>query len=158
MVKEKSIKDVKKFCKRYYNVGENNGNWNGGRSYTSTGYQRILMPTHHASDYNGYVLEHRFVYEQHHNCCILPWIECHHIDEHPENNRIENLQLLTKSDHAKVHRGIPINRECTKCGSANTSMHKARNGKYYPQWYKDPNNIIVCSKCFEKYYRKKRLR
>jgi hypothetical protein len=44
-------------------------------------------------------LDHRIVYEEYYQCCLLPWIEIHHINGKRDDNRIENLQPLTKKQH-----------------------------------------------------------
>lgn len=45
---------------------------------------------------------HRYVWEFH-NGKIPRGCEVHHIDGDKANNAIENLQLMTRSDHAKLH-------------------------------------------------------
>lgn len=81
---------------------ENSHVFKAGRK-KSHGYWFILKPGHHHVDRNGYVLEHRLIYEQYYNCCVPSWVDCHHINENTEDNRIENLQLMTRSEHSSYH-------------------------------------------------------
>ena len=46
---------------------------------------------------------HRIIYEKHHNCCLLPYIEIHHIDGNSKNNVIENLKPVTAIEHYEIH-------------------------------------------------------
>ena len=46
---------------------------------------------------------HRKIYEEFHNCCLLPYIEIHHIDGNHQNNNIENLMAVTSQEHYNIH-------------------------------------------------------
>ena len=46
---------------------------------------------------------HRLVYEDHHNCTLLPDTDIHHIDGDKLNNDIDNLQAISHSDHSREH-------------------------------------------------------
>jgi hypothetical protein len=59
---------------------EKSPGWKGGKYVECAGYVRIMIPTHHRADRDGYVLEHIVVYEDHHRCCILPCGAVHHIN------------------------------------------------------------------------------
>ena len=52
-----------------------------------------------------YILESRYIYERAHKIKILNNQHIHHIDHNPSNNKIENLQLLSDSEHIKLHKG-----------------------------------------------------
>lgn len=47
---------------------------------------------------------YRKIYEQHHQCCLLPYIEIHHIDGNHKNNNIENLIPVTAQEHYEIHK------------------------------------------------------
>jgi len=47
---------------------------------------------------------HRIIYEQHYNCCLLPFIEIHHVDGNSKNNNIENLMPVTTIEHYHIHK------------------------------------------------------
>lgn len=48
---------------------------------------------------NGYVYLHRLVYEQYHDCILLPYADIHHKDNNRLNNNIENLIPCYRSQH-----------------------------------------------------------
>ena len=77
--------------------------WNGGLSVSSKGYRLVKMPDHHRADSKGYVLEHILVFESESgirlpdNCCV------HHLNGIKDDNRIENLCMMTHSAHTVFH-------------------------------------------------------
>lgn len=46
---------------------------------------------------------HTFIWETHNNKIVPKNHVIHHVDFNPLNNSIENLELLTKSEHQKIH-------------------------------------------------------
>ncbi len=50
------------------------------------------------------ILVHRYLYEQHHQCCILPGIHCHHKDGDKLNNHLDNLELIHGDEHTFMHK------------------------------------------------------
>jgi hypothetical protein len=77
--------------------------WNGGTTKSTKGYKLIRLPDHHRADSKGYVLEHILVFEEAmgvkvpEGCCI------HHINGIKDDNRIENLCMMTNSAHTAFH-------------------------------------------------------
>jgi hypothetical protein len=47
---------------------------------------------------------HRVIYEDYYKCTILPNGVIHHKDENRENNDIENLVLMDKIEHLRLHK------------------------------------------------------
>lgn len=95
----KSVADYKekKYCsQRCYwdnNTKENHWLWKGGFKTRPDGYIRD-------SKTDRYV--HRIVMEKHLGRELLSSEHIHHIDGNPKNNLIENLLLVSNSQHRKI--------------------------------------------------------
>lgn len=76
----------------------------------------VYSPNHPFKNKDNRVLKHRLLVEQNYllfdifnfieieGCYYLKKeLEVHHIDENHSNNAIDNLQILTKSEHRKLH-------------------------------------------------------
>lgn len=80
------------------------------------GYRVIYMPEHPKSMSNenwfGYIYEHIVIVEQYVGRSLQENEVVHHLDFNRANNRIENLLLLDRGQHSKLHawldRGAPI--------------------------------------------------
>jgi hypothetical protein len=78
-------------------VGEENGNWKGGRFVRSDGYVSVRVGS-------KYELEHRHIMEQHIGRTLKKGEQVHHLNEDKSDNRIENLELTNISEHiSKYH-------------------------------------------------------
>lgn len=84
-------------------TGENCANWRGGRYVNKYGYVMIYKPENPMANSRGYVREHRYVMSEHMGRYLTDEEEVHHIDGNKQNNDITNLQILSKSEHAKLH-------------------------------------------------------
>lgn len=92
--------------------GRAGGNNQGGRIKDSFGYVLLWKPGHpnaKAGRGKSYVYEHRFVMSEHLGRPLEKWEYVHHRNGIKDDNRIENLEILTK----KNHRGTVI---CPHCG------------------------------------------
>jgi hypothetical protein len=74
------------------------------RKKHSGGYIMIYLPDHPYADRSGYVLEHRSVMESHIGRYLTADEIVHHINGNKEDNRLENLALLSREEHAKIHK------------------------------------------------------
>ena len=88
--------------------GSDHYNWKGGVRYTGDGYRQRWNPNHPFADSNGYVREHRLIWEQYNNCILLPWADVHHINGDILDNNIENLQIMDHKTHGKYHRLLQL--------------------------------------------------
>jgi len=67
------------------------------RKSRSSGYMRVRLA-------NGRIMaEHRYVMSNYLGRELVSTEVIHHIDEHKTNNSIENLQVLTASEHSRIH-------------------------------------------------------
>lgn len=93
--------------RRYPNgrFGEDAARWKGGRRKTH-GYVRVYAPNHPNCTQDGYVMEHRLVMEQHLNRLLADDEEIHHKNHVRDDNRIENLEILSHQQHRALHASI----------------------------------------------------
>lgn len=106
--------------KRY--VREKSPSWKSGKRLNHNGYVEVRKPEHHRARGNGYVFEHILVAENKLGREITKDEHVHHINEIKTDNRPENLQVMSHSEHSKIHQ-------------------RKRTGKY-----------LMCEQCGEKYY------
>ena len=98
-----SIRTRKKIGINHADIsGHKNPRWKGGRMYTSSGYVLIHQPNHPFVTKMGYVREHRLVMEK----CIGRFLteeeNIHHINGIKDDNRVENLLLMTRAEHTSL--------------------------------------------------------
>lgn len=92
-------------CRGTATKGPGNPNWKGGKSVRHDGRTLKFVP----SDYRGhrsngpYVLEYRLVMEQHLGRFLRDDEVVHHINGDPNDNRIDNLEVLSRAEHAREH-------------------------------------------------------
>lgn len=103
-----------KYKIRQSHLGKKHPNWKGGRKTNSKGYIQILMPDHHLSDPKGYVYEHRLIIEKKLGRYLMNNEIVHHIDHDRQNNREDNLQVMTRGQHTSLHnRSISTSMDCS---------------------------------------------
>lgn len=95
--------------------GEDHPAWKGGR-YTNKrdGYVLVYAPSHPSAvkatnGVGGYVLEHRLVMERAIGRCLLPDEDVNHRNGIKDDNRPENLALVSHFAHFEEH-------GCPSCG------------------------------------------
>lgn len=83
-------------------TGEKHWNWKGGRRIATAGYILILSREHPHHDNQGYVREHRLVIEKHLGRYLLSDEVVHHNNGNKQDNRLENLLLISKREHDRI--------------------------------------------------------
>lgn len=82
--------------------GENNGHWKGGIFKRSDGYILVRKGVIKGNKKGArYKLQHRIIMEEYIKRPLLRSEIIHHLNGNPSDNRIENLKIMTQSEHAK---------------------------------------------------------
>ena len=95
--KKHSVLARERLSKRQYR--EKHWNWKGGKKISEHGYVRALV----SSNPHIYKFEHRLVMESHLGRKLEKHEDTHHINGNKQDNRIENLQLITHGEHSHLH-------------------------------------------------------
>jgi DNA-directed RNA polymerase subunit RPC12/RpoP len=95
---------------RTLNYGKDHYRWKGGRVVMTNGYIELWLDKSSLffpmAGKDGYVYEHRLVMAQHLGRCLEHGEEVHHRNKDKHDNRLENLELLSKRDHAFRHQDV----------------------------------------------------
>lgn len=75
----------------------------GHKKKRQDGYIEVYSPDHPNASKNGYVMEHKLVMEKHIGRRLERDEVVHHINHVRDDNRINNLQLMTFKEHASLH-------------------------------------------------------
>jgi len=92
----------KKGCKKLltaYKWGKKDKHpkWKGGKYINKDGYILIRVG-------KKYIFEHRLVMESYLKRTLYKYEVVHHINEIKTDNRIKNLQVMTRKEHNKLHK------------------------------------------------------
>lgn len=86
------------------NFGERNSKWRGGEMVLKDDRVVIYAPNHPCPNVcKIYVYRYRLIMEKHLDRYLLPSEVVHHKNGIPNDDRIENLEVMTQSEHAKLH-------------------------------------------------------
>lgn len=105
-----------------------------------------------------YSYEHIVIMEKHLGRYLNKGEVVHHINEDRTDNRIENLQLMTKSEHISHHcRGKMKDTSdyiCNICKTNKTCMQQptGNNKTPYPRWHHLPHDKVnwYCNACYKR--------
>ena len=89
---------------KHLNGGIRHPNWKGGIILDKDGYLYERCEGHpRATRHGSYVYQHVLVMERYLGRYLGPNEQVHHINGCKTDNRIQNLQLMTSSEHTKHH-------------------------------------------------------
>lgn len=96
-----------KYCKDYLKGkhGADTTGWKCGVHNHSGYIELLILPSDQyfcMANKNGFVLEHRLVVARSLGRCLEKWEVVHHVNGIKTDNRIENLQLVSVSDHTQI--------------------------------------------------------
>jgi len=84
--------------------GSHHPRWNHGRLVASDGYVLLRVGrTHPLADPNGYAREHELIIVAALGRRLRDDEIIHHTDYDRTNNRVENLQIMTRAEHNHLH-------------------------------------------------------
>jgi len=104
---------------------------------------------------------HRLTYETFFNCKLTKKDIIHHIDCNSENNNLDNLKLMTLSEHSKIHHTIRAGWKHSEESKAKISisqmkriqMKGSNKGKKYRPKTEKSKAKILCEQTKEKIYK-----
>lgn len=130
------------------------------------GYRYLFKPTHPNADCDGRVAEHVYLMTEHIGRSLAKNEHIHHLNHNRSDNRLENLKILTNSDHMQTHRleqEIRKNKQDRICVNCNTKTPEIvqrlnKDGILTEtfDWRKNPfdKSQYVCRRCY-RYLRRK---
>ena len=123
------------------------------------GYKAVLCHGHPFADKDGYVRLHRIILESYwfikykRPFFILPYFAVHHINGNKDDNRPENLMMIEKREHTRIHKFDPTidDRICKRCN----------RGQVRGRMWKKLMDGYLCANCWttirERIYRHIRI-
>ena len=102
-LKLKKDKEVNSLIRGKVREGERSCAWKGGRKINKKGHVLILKKDHPLADKSGYVLGHRYIMCEHLGRILRKDEIVHHKNGIKTDNRIENLEIMTNSQHTILH-------------------------------------------------------
>ena len=157
-VKEAGFEPLKPFpsekCKENMvkaHKGKRSMNWKGGEIKNNYGYVEVWMPEHPNANKSGYIRKHRLVMSDFLGRPLEDNEDVHHINGIKDDNRIGNLELIQKSEHAKFHeqndknkheRKIKVKCVYPSCEEFTSSKYCLCRNHYKLQWRRLKDGLV----------------
>lgn len=113
-----------------------------GRKKNKAGYILLCIRDHPNSDKNGYIFEHRVMAEMHCGRFLKLEEDVHHKNEIKHDNRIENLEIISHSEHTILHNLGSVQSEATRRKISDKAKERFSNKKNHP-FYKDVDDELI---------------
>ena len=128
--------------------GKPGTHFKGGRHVDNCGYVNRWMPEHPNANKNGYVREHRYLMAEKIGRPLRADEDVHHINGVKSDNRIENLELMLKSEHTRHHatgRLKPKKNygQCVECDHSASGAHGRCLRHYKAAWHQARRAKII---------------
>ncbi len=110
------------------------------------GYISVYEPSHPNSSKDGYIREHRYIMSTYIGRELHKNEEIHHINHIKDDNRLENLELMDKKEHTRLHnKGIPKvkKHKCIICDKGTNSKYKLCTYHYKNQYARLKKGYIL---------------
>jgi hypothetical protein len=132
-----------------------------GGSYMSRGYRYVMTGERYPNGRAKYTAEHRQVMEKHLGRTLQRFEHPHHKNQRKDDNRPENLELLTAIQHQHIHHAFIERRSCIQCGKAYKPDHGHRPSKYCSHACEGKAQILaknsyICLQCKRSFRRRGR--
>jgi len=98
-----TINDQAIRCKPCSRIRAGNPRWKGGIARRSDGSILQLRPGHPYANAAGYVYLHRIIVEESLGRHLTGEEVVHHLNGDKEDNRLENLMVLSQAQHMRLH-------------------------------------------------------
>ena len=105
--------------------------WTHNKQKNYKGYVLVYRKGHHRADKYGRVFEHIVVWEDFNNTKIPDGHIIHHINGIKDDNRIENLKLMTISEHSIFHNSQREISNKTRLKISKANKGKTAKEKHY---------------------------
>lgn len=101
--KKMSVETRLKISKSHKGKYRINTKYGGHTKQRADGYISVYCPDNNRANKEGYVMEHILVMQEHINRVLKDDEVVHHKNKIKNDNRIENLELMTFREHARLH-------------------------------------------------------
>lgn len=99
----------------------------------SWGYKYIFKIDHPYANDGKYVAEHRLIMEEKMGRYLEPNEIVHHINGNKSDNRVENLVVISRQEHGRIHNtGKPCS-EATRLKISQNTIGKKKTRRYDPK-------------------------
>lgn len=125
--------------------------WKISHTVEKGDYDYAVVPDHPDATERGYVLHHRVIMENHLDRRLKEDEVVHHINEDTKDNRIENLKVISDSEHRRHHAFTGRKIVRLKCPQCEDTFEKPKNQTHLQK----SNDLTFCSRsCSAKFYPK----